>query len=537
MASLVTWAIHRSLAPLNFLASFVRNFWDDRSEELAPLRHRNDEVGILSRHISDLAQNVQERTKALEKSESRFRHQALHDSLTGLPNRAMLMEVMKRSLAQVDRQAGWAAAVFVDLDDFKLINDSLGHSSGDQLLNHVAKRLRRGVRTNDLVARQGGDEFIVFTAIYGHSSSTGSNSAPEHAKEIAQRIMALFETPFVIDGEEIYAKASLGVSLYPEDARDNQELLRNADAAMFLAKQRGKSSYEFFSQELFEGSSRQLKLSSDLHRAIRNDELAVRYQPVVDLQTGDIVSAEALVRWFPAGQEGDPVSPADFIPLAEKTGLIVPIGWKILEMICRDLVRWRGTDIELPVTMNVSARQLLDRELLASILDALQRHQLPNYMVELEITETSMMLDWRRAETLIDEATDAGINIWLDDFGTGYSSLDRLKRMPIQKLKIDQSFVAGIPHDVDDCGIVTATISLGKDLGMECVAEGIEKSEQLAWLIQRGCKLGQGFAFSPAVPADELMSLCRIQPFRRQIKMASATAKGSVTTMTPQQAN
>lgn len=419
-----------------------------------------------------------------------LRHQALHDALTGLGNRNLFTERVSRSL-EATTQGARVAVLFVDLDDFKTVNDSLGHAAGDQLLVAVAERLQSCLRLSDLAARLGGDEFgVLLPASYGETEAQG----------VADRILDALRQPLEIQGRTINLTASLGIAFGDPGTGSGEVLLRNADVAMYLAKGRGKNRYEMFREEMHTNVFERLEMKADLARAIEDDQLLLHYQPIVDLHSGRILKVEALVRW--RHPERGLLSPANFIPLAEETGLIVPLGRWVLDHAVAQLRRWRdeaGADLHLAV--NLSVRQLEQEGIVGEVLDALRRHEVLPERLIVEVTESMLVEEHSEAAQRIEELRDAGMALAVDDFGTGYSSLGTIQRFGVDFIKIDRSFVErlGAGGEPD---LVRTIVDLANQLGAETVAEGIEANAQLAQLRALGCDLGQGFYFSEPLSAE-----------------------------------
>ena len=421
---------------------------------------------------------------------------AYYDVLTGLPNRTMLHRLVSQALAEAQRTGRHGALLFIDLNRFKPINDTLGHEVGDRLLAQVGERLRQTLRGEDVMARLGGDEFVA--ALFDISRR-------EHAGVVAQKLIDAFDEAFFIDGYELRLGASIGISVYPQDGLSTETLLRYADVAMYRAKQTQQSGFMYYSQEMNQRSLDRLKIENGLRLALERDELLVHYQPKTDMARSTIIGAEALVRW--RHPEDGMISPADFIPVAEDSGLIVQIGEWVLAQACSDALAWQKAGLPaIKVAVNISARQITGR--LPRIVAALlAKYGLDARWIELELTESMLMHGSDAVIAMMDELHQMGIALALDDFGTGYSSLSYLKRFPIDTLKIDRSFVAGIPDDASDCAIAGAIVSMAKQLGHRVIAEGVETEAQLAFLERIGCDEIQGYLFSKPLPADAFATM------------------------------
>jgi diguanylate cyclase (GGDEF)-like protein/PAS domain S-box-containing protein len=426
-------------------------------------------------------------------------HLAQHDSLTDLPNRVLLHDRLTQALALARRHQQGLALLFLDLDRFKNVNDSLGHAIGDRLLQSVAERLLACVRSSDTVSRQGGDEFLILLS---------EVARPEDAAASAEKILLALSLPHRIDQQDLHLTASIGVVTYPEDGTEADTLLKHADLAMYRAKDSGRNTYRFFEPEMSKNTAHRQSLESGLHRAIERHEFVLHYQPTMNLDSEEIIGVEALIRWYHP-QRGL-VLPGQFVPLAEETGVIATIGRWVLREGCRQSREWR--DAGLPpvrIAINISMVELRDKAFLESVGGILEEHGLVPQDLELELTETFLMRDSNSTAAVLQSLSDLGVRIALDDFGTGYSSLSHLKRFPIDTLKIDQSFVRNVAADSDDASIVSAVIGMAKGLQIRVVAEGVETREQLAFLRKRGCPEGQGFYFSPPVSAREFTQFLR----------------------------
>jgi diguanylate cyclase (GGDEF)-like protein/PAS domain S-box-containing protein len=431
--------------------------------------------------------------------DAELEYQASHDSLTGLPNRSLLRDRIEQAIVKAQRDGHHVAVVFVDLDHFKLINDSLGHHVGDRLLLEVADRLMACIRGHDSVARQGGDEFVIVL----------TEQHDEHETiAIVSRLLEVISQPWMDEDQEYGLSCSVGISCYPNDGSDPDALLRCADAAMYQAKASGRSTYHFYTPELNQAISERLELENSLRHALERDEFRVYYQPRVEVASGRIIGAEALIRWDCPGKGLIP--PDSFISIAEETGLIIPIGQWILEEACRQNSAWQRAGLPpISVSVNLSPIQFRHAGLVSSVADALAQAALDPACLELELTESFVMQDAERINVAMQALKKLGVDIAVDDFGTGYSSLSYLKRFPVDRLKVDKSFVRDIDSDPDDAAIVRAIITLGHALGLKVVAEGVETSAHLDFLRQHGCDELQGYYFSRPVPAAGMEALLR----------------------------
>jgi diguanylate cyclase (GGDEF)-like protein/PAS domain S-box-containing protein len=418
-------------------------------------------------------------------------HQAIHDPLTGLPNRLLFVDRLRRSLSHVER-GSHAAVLFLDIDHFKVINDSLGHPAGDRLLVALADRLRAAIRPHDTVARFGGDEFIVLC-----------NGVPDEkvARDLAQRISDAVAKPITLPEGEVFVTASVGIALSDSELDNPETLLRNADVAMYRAKEEGRARAALFQTDAHDRAVRHLRTGNELHRALERGELLLHYQPIVSLETGSIAGFEALLRW--EHPERGLVLPDEFVGLAEETGLVVPIGSWVLEQACQQAAKWHAAGSNLSISVNLSPRQLAEPSLPDDVARVLRTTGLDGDSLWLEITESTLMRDAETAVTTLTALRALGANLAVDDFGTGYSSMSYLKRFPVQALKVDRTFVDGLGREPEDSAICTAVVTLAHALGLRAVAEGVETPEQLAELRTLGCELAQGFLFGKPAPAEE----------------------------------
>ncbi|MCK6405195.1 MAG: EAL domain-containing protein [Rhodocyclaceae bacterium] len=431
-----------------------------------------------------------------KEAEAQIYRLAYYDTLTNLPNRALLYSLLEQALIEAHRRHSHGAILFIDLNRFKHINDSFGHAPADSLLAEVGRRLAQTLRKEDVVSRLGGDEFVI--ALFDINRR-------DDAAVVTRKILSSLAEPFFIEGHEILLSASIGISVFPDDGRDAETLIRNADVAMYRAKQLGTGSFLYYSREMNLRSLERLKTEGGLRHALERNEFLLHFQPQLELNSGHIIGVEALLRWEQPGH--GLISPAQFIPVAEETGLIVPIGEWVIEATCRQLREWLDAGLHpVKVAVNLSPRQF-SHNLPRVVMSYLRQYDIPPDLLELEITESMLMHSADSVVAMMQEFADAGIVMSLDDFGTGYSSLSYLKRFPIDTLKIDQSFVRGIPHDADDSAIATAIIGMAKALRLRVIAEGVENESQLDFLKTAGCDEIQGYWFSKPVGATEYAAL------------------------------
>ncbi|MBI3561995.1 MAG: EAL domain-containing protein [Gammaproteobacteria bacterium] len=431
--------------------------------------------------------------RARNDAEARIKHMAYHDPLTDLPNRLMFFERLKQTMLEADRHGRLVGVMLLDLDRFKTINDTLGHEVGDILLQRVAERLRVCVRGGDTIARFGGDEFMAVLADLGDSSN---------ATRALEKILQCFAQPFRINARELFVTASLGITLYPADEKDVHALLRNADVAMYRAKELGRNGYQFYTSEMTVKAEKFLTLENDLRHAFEYGEFYLEYQPIADCASGKVIGMEALLRWN--HRKHGLIPPTQFIQLAEEIGLIVPIGEWVLRTACLQC-----RDYQIPgqpplrLSVNLSARQFYQQKLVECIETILQETGFDPRRLDLEITETVIMQQQESAIDTMRRLKTMGIQLAIDDFGIGYSSLNYLKRFPIDSIKIDQSFVHDIPDDLDNAAIAIAIITLARTLGLRVIAEGVEVAAQLDFMRSHGCNAIQGYRFSKSLPATE----------------------------------
>ena len=449
------------------------------------------------RVVVALARDISERRRAQRQLE----HQALYDQLTHLPNRALLQLRLKEMMSEADRARGKVALLFIDLDGFKHVNDSYGHSFGDRLLVMVARRLKEAIRQEDLLARLGGDEFVAVVTL---------NESLHAANRVAMQLIESLAEPFVIDDIELSVQMSIGITLYPDDAEDTESLLRNADSAMYKAKSGGRNQFQFYTPELTRWAERRVQLEQELGKAIENGEFEVHYQPQWDFPGPRLVGAEALVRW--RHPERGLVPPGEFIPVAEDTGQISRIDHWVLKRVLEDIRDCETRGMSLPrISVNLSNRSYREQGLVEPIGFLLKRYDCAGDRIEVEITESLLMDDPQARVEEFRRLREMGVSIAIDDFGTGYSSLAYLKLLPLSRLKIDQSFVRDIPGDANDQAIIRAIIALGRSLDLELVAEGVETGDQHDFLLEAGCHIEQGYLYSKPLPLEDFLSRFREQ--------------------------
>ncbi|MEN6420736.1 MAG: EAL domain-containing protein, partial [Smithella sp.] len=431
--------------------------------------------------------------------EQELNHMATHDALTGLPNRLMFSQLLNHAIQTAHRNSKQLAVFFIDLDRFKTINDSLGHDAGDKLLKEMALRFKQSLRTADVVGRLAGDEFIILIEDFNDL---------KQVETLAHKILATVIKPMVLMGEECRVTASIGISIYPKDGEDEQSLMKNADVAMYFAKEEGKNIFQFYSKNIQSIANEKMSIETNLRRALERNEFFLNYQAKLDLKTGKITGVEALLRW--QNPYLGSVTPLQFIPVAEETGLIIPIGRWVLKTACAQNAAWQKQGLP-PVCMavNISLRQLMDENLLSDIRCALRETGLASNRLELEITESMVMHNPARLIPLLAKIKEMGVRLAIDDFGTGYSSLAQLKNFPVDTLKVDRSFIRNIPQDTENKAITEAIINMGKTLSLVVVAEGVETQEEESFLKEKVCDEMQGFYFSRPIEPDRFADLLR----------------------------
>lgn len=496
------WEDHRALVePFGYRSCWSTPIRSYHGEVLGTFALYSRTVGLPTadqNELTSMAAHLAGIAIERRRSEERIQFMAHHDALTGLPNRVLFDERVANALMQARLAGQWVALAFLDLDNFKLINDSLGHSAGDELLRIMAGRMLACVRKSDMIVRVGGDEFIILL-----------NRLPPDGEIVLSRLEDIREAigaPLVLSGRSLQVSCSMGVVCYPDHGETAGELLANADSAMYRAKEMGRNNLQLFNADMAAGAREKLLRHAELRDALARDEFVLHYQPQMSLKTGRIFAAESLIRW--QHPRRGLVAPGDFIPLAEETGLIVPIGDWVLSAACRQNKAWQDAGLPpIVISVNVSARQLRERNWVARVAEVLEESGLEARYLELELTESLIMQDVAMAIATMHELAALGIKLAIDDFGTGYSSLSALKSFPVERLKIDRSFVQDIPGNADDMAITAAIISLAQKLQMQVIAEGVETQEQVDFLAASGCDDIQGYFVSRPVSAAALVSL------------------------------
>lgn len=506
---IVYFTYHKYLNEIKSTAAQAEQAERERAEaERARAEAERERAEQAERHVEELNRHIAEQERIsvqLQESKDHFRHAAFHDALTHLPNRALLTENLKFVIERAKNHEDYQFAVlFLDLDRFKNVNDSLGHTIGDQLLIAMARRLESCIREVDMVARLGGDEFAILL--------DGIPNATE-ATNMARRIQDKLSSPFNLSGHEVFTTTSIGIALSSTGYDHPENMLRDADTAMYRAKAQGKACYEVFDKGMHTHAVYLLKMENDLRRALDREEFRVFYQPIVSLDSGQLAGFEALIRW--QHPERGFVNPSDFIPLAEETGLIVPIGLWILKKACQQLCKWQWqspANRQLFMSVNLSGKQVLQQDLVNQIRDILEETNIDAKHLKLEITESAVMDNADMAARLLKRLKALGVQLSIDDFGTGYSSLGYLHRFPVNTLKIDRSFVGRIGEAAENIEIVRTIVSLAENMGMEVVAEGVETLSQLSQLRKLNCQYGQGYLFSRPVDAESVTAWISKKP-------------------------
>jgi len=472
----------------------IRKDGEIRYSEIAGFPIQNQKGEVVG--FRGIGRDVTER----KRSEEQIRHMATHDALTELPNRMMFGQLLNHALQAAKRNKRQLAVLFIDLDRFKIINDTLGHEAGDLLLKTIATRFKQTLRAMDVVARLGGDEFVILVEEVDN---------PGQLVTVAQKILCAAMKPVSLIGEECRVTASVGISVYPKDGEDEQALMKTADKAMYFAKEEGKNNYQFYSEDMKSHSIEQLSLETHLRLALERNELSLNYQAKLDFKTGAITGVEALLRWH-SPTLGD-VTPTQVIPVAEETGLIIPIGRWVMKTACAQNVAWQQQGLPpVCISVNLSLRQLRDENLIEDIKTTLRDSGMAPHLLELEITESMVMHNPARMVVILTQIKDMGVRLAIDDFGTGYSSLAHIRRFPIDTIKVDRSFIRNVPEDYEDKAIIEAIISMGQTLSLTVVAEGVETQEQMDFLRQHSCDEMQGYYFSKPVAADEFANLLKM---------------------------
>jgi len=457
---------------------------DCPAENLLPMStaHKDDELGLVTSKFNQILLQFSQAQNTLRKMATR-------DPLTGLPNRTLLLETLNVTIQRSRVHKRNFALFFIDLDRFKNVNDSLGHALGDQFLARIARILERVVADRGSVARLGGDEFVILA----DEITTSSQAA-----DFVDKLLIQLNMPIQLNEHTIHPAASIGISIYPDDGITAEDLIRHADIAMYSAKALGSNQWSFFKQQMTERAAVRLRTEASLHDALKNNEFLLYFQPKFDLNTNQVVGCEALIRWQ---KDGRLISPMSFIPVAEETGIIIPIGHWVIEQSCKVIREWQQKyNYAIPIAVNVASQQFADASLVPNIKQLAIRYQIRPELLEIEITETSLMNDVEQAITTLGQLKTAGFGIAVDDFGTGYSSLSYLRHLPITTMKIDRAFVSDLP---EDSAIASTILLLGRQLDLTIVAEGIENKQQLEWLKENKCEIGQGFFFSQPLPLAE----------------------------------
>lgn len=500
-------ALHLSLryitVPLERLSEVIKKLADNDLSVKVPYVKQNDEIGEISKAVGvlkDYAKDRAELLNELAESREKLEFQALYDPLTKLPNRTLVMDRLSHQLSESQRDNNISSVLFIDLDDFKKVNDTLGHDKGDELLIQCTERLQKVIRAADTVGRLGGDEFI---AILGNLKS------PQDSKLVAEKLIHALRAPFILDGQEVTVSASIGIASYPDDASDKIGLLKNSDAAMYHAKSRGRNTYSFYNKEMNSQVERRVAIEKAMSKAIERGEFQVYFHPLIDISSRKVISTEALLRW--ENPELGPVYPDEFIPIAEQTSLILKLGQFVLEEALTRTVQWREQGAnDLRASVNISPRQFRDPEIVSVVEECIKKTGMPASSLELEITEGVLIDNDPFTNDCLEKLNELGVQIAMDDFGTGYSSLSYLRSHPFDVLKVDRSFVNDITHDLGDRELVNASIAMAHALNLKVVAEGVETNEHLQLLEEMNCDYAQGFLFGKPMPADEMTDMLQL---------------------------
>ena len=495
--------------PISYHGSVYGRVYLSDKEDGKPFTLEDEELASSFANLLSLVLDSAREMQELKQAKQILHYMAHFDALTGLPNRSLLKDRIEQAIFHAKRNENLVGILFLDIDNFKMVNDTFGHTLGDQLIKSVAYRLSNCLRVGDTAARLGGDEFVVML--------TDLTDVQDAAK-VASKILDSLNSSFEIEKHDIFVRVSIGISIFPNDAKDLEGLLAYADGAMYHAKKLGKNNYQFFTEEMTSSAQNYIKFEKYLRRALEQNELTLYYQPQIDIETGSIIGMEALIRWFNA--ELGTVPPEDFIPFAEETGLIVPIGVWVLTNACKQAQQWRLQGFPMRVAVNLSSRQFQpvqnhqqnQHPLLEAVLTALDETGLPPDLLELEITEGILMHHLDTTMAILNALKQIGVRLSVDDFGTGYSSLSYLKRFPINVLKIDKSFVHDITTDPNDKAIVSAIAVMAQQLKLDVVAEGVESTEQMEFLRNLRCNFVQGYYISEPLPADEILNFLQQSP-------------------------
>ncbi len=500
IAVLITFRLRRVLQesilqPIDTLNSITTQIIKTKKLDASFPSFNNDEVGELANNFQNMISDLDSYHEELHSKRESLFHQANYDTLTDLPNRTYFYKQLDQSISRSQRSGEKFALFFIDLDQFKEVNDTFGHGYGDKLLQNVSLRLTEVLRENDILARLGGDEFTIIMSNFNEYYS---------ASVLAQKILDILEMPITVDGEELFISCSIGISLYPQDAQSANQLLKHADIAMYRSKNDGRNRYNFYTKEMTQKVVQRVKMQSKIRKALENREFILYYQAQYNIQTESIVGVEALVRW--REKSGEIKLPDSFIPFAEDLGMVVPINRQVMHMAMKQAKIWSDENLYFGrISVNASIEQIEDENFVSFVKTLLKETSCKAEWITLELTETQVMNNAKTSIKVLKELSEMGLEIAVDDFGTGHSSLSYLKQLPINKLKIDRSFIEDIPNDADTIAIVDAIIAISKSLKIGIIAEGVESEEQKEFLLSRGCYRIQGFLYSRPIPAHEIM--------------------------------